>query len=301
MSKKQPLKVIAGAPDRPLVIGDIEIPCYVLQGETRVLSQRGLQYGVGLPVGGGQRGAPKIVDFLNSMQKKDIEINDLNARLMEPIEFQPPQGRTAYGYPATILADICDVALDAQRTARLSASQQRIVDRCRILHKGFSRVGIIALVDEATGYQEIRDRKALQEILDKYLLAHEAKWAKRFPDEFYQEIFRLRSWQWPGIQVNRPWIVGKFTKNIVWQRLAPGVAEELEQLNPKNEAGHRRSRHHQYLTPDIGHSALQRHLIGVMAIMRASINWEQFQRSLQRAYPKINVNIELPLSDLDEE
>ena len=29
------LKVIAGEPDRPLVIGDIQIACYVLEDETR--------------------------------------------------------------------------------------------------------------------------------------------------------------------------------------------------------------------------------------------------------------------------
>ena len=40
MSEQKPLKVIAGAPDKPLKIGDIEIDCYVLEGEKRVLSQR---------------------------------------------------------------------------------------------------------------------------------------------------------------------------------------------------------------------------------------------------------------------
>ena len=43
----KPLKVIAGAPDRPLVIGDIEIPCYVLEDKTRVLSQRGFLKAIG--------------------------------------------------------------------------------------------------------------------------------------------------------------------------------------------------------------------------------------------------------------
>jgi len=45
---KEPLKVVAGTPDRPLVIGDIEIPCYVLEGEQRVLSQRGVTAAIGL-------------------------------------------------------------------------------------------------------------------------------------------------------------------------------------------------------------------------------------------------------------
>jgi hypothetical protein len=35
-------KATHGAADHPLRIGDIEIPCYVLEDETRVLSLRGL-------------------------------------------------------------------------------------------------------------------------------------------------------------------------------------------------------------------------------------------------------------------
>ena len=72
MKKKKPLKVIAGAPDRPLVIGEIAIPCYVLEGETRVLSQRGLQSSIGLGTGGGTRqiGAPRLAEFCRLLCKK---------------------------------------------------------------------------------------------------------------------------------------------------------------------------------------------------------------------------------------
>ncbi len=161
--------------------------------------------------------------------------------------------------------------------------------------RGLAMVGIVALVDEATSYQEIRDRKALNKILDKYLLAEQAKWAKRFPDEFYREIFRLRDWQWQGMKVNRPGVVGKYTNDFVWDRLAPGVREELERLNPKTETGRRRAMHHQWLTDDVGHPALQKHISGVMALMRASAKWDHFTRMLQRAYPKINTNLELPI------
>ena len=52
MAKKRPLKVIAGAADKPLIIGDIEIPCYVLEDEIRVLSQRGVFSGVNATRGG---------------------------------------------------------------------------------------------------------------------------------------------------------------------------------------------------------------------------------------------------------
>ena len=72
MSKRRPLKIIAGAPDRPLLIADIEIPCYVLEDETRILSQRGMQLAIGMSTGGatGGTGAQRIVKFMASFEKK---------------------------------------------------------------------------------------------------------------------------------------------------------------------------------------------------------------------------------------
>lgn len=117
---KRVLKTIAGAVDHPLRIGDIEIPCYVLEDETRVLSQRGLQSGVGLGTGGSKQqiGAPRMAEFIGALDRKGIETKDLTARLSSPIEFQPPGGgRTAYGYPAEIINDICDAVLAARDAA----------------------------------------------------------------------------------------------------------------------------------------------------------------------------------------
>ena len=44
---QEPLRVIAGAADRPMTISGIEIPCYVLENEIRVLSQRGMLRAIG--------------------------------------------------------------------------------------------------------------------------------------------------------------------------------------------------------------------------------------------------------------
>ena len=80
---------------------------------------------------------------------------------------------------------MCHVFLDAQEAGVLKPNQYHIAEACRILSRGFATVGIIGLVDEATGFQEVRDRLALQEILDRFLRKEFAAWAKRFPDEFY--------------------------------------------------------------------------------------------------------------------
>ena len=157
-----------------------------------------------------------------------------------------------------------------------------------------AHIGIIALVDEATGYQEIRDRVALQAILNRFLLKEFAAWAKCFPDEFYQHIFRLRGWTWKGMKVNRPQVVVNYRKEIVWARLAPGILKELEVRNPI-EGGRRKAKHHQWLTEDLGHPALAQHLYAVIGLMRISDKWDQFKKMLDRAYPQRGDTLQLPL------
>ena len=290
MSNDKPLKVVAGTPDNPLVIGGVSIPCYVLEDGTRVLVGRGMASGLGMSSSDGER----LGRFVGSKSIKPHISKELEVAIDDPVKFSAPGGLSR-GYPATLLVDLCNAVLEARDAGTLQKQQLHIAARAEILVRGLATVGIIALVDEATGYQEIRDRAALNKILDQYLQREHAKWSKCFPDEFYRQIFRLRGWEWRGMKINRPQIVGHYTNDIVWSRLAPGVLEELKHINPRNESGNRPVKHHQWLTNDIGHPKLQDHLTGVMAIMRASLKWTDFQRMLQRSYPRIHTNFDLDL------
>ena len=285
----QPLKVIAGAPDRPLVIGDIKIDCYVLEGETRVLSQRGFLSSLGRSEGGAHNrsdGAPQLAILLRNSTLAPHVTRETLARANSPIEFTPPHGgRTAYGYPATLLTDICDVILAAREAGNLTSRQHNIAERCEKLIRGLARVGIIALVDEATGYQRIRDERALAAILEKIIARELQPWTRTFPYEFYDEIFRLKDWPGPD-GVKRPSVIGHYTNRFVYDRLSPGVLDKLKALNPVLPSGYRRNKHHQWFTPDIGHPELKEHLIGVITLMRASSNWTGFERLFERAFPK---------------
>lgn len=281
-------KATHGSSEHPLRIGDVAIPCYVLEDGTRVLSQRGLQVGIGMSVSGGSKsGEQRLAVFVDSMQEKGIAVSDLAVRIRAPIKFLLPSGGgTALGYEATILADLCDLILAGRAAGVLQAQQRHLADQCEILVRGFARMGIIALVDEATGYEEVRERHALQALLDRYLRKEFAAWAKRFPDDFYREMFRLRGWEWPTPRGARPGIVGTYTVDLVYERLAPGVLQELEARNPKDDRGRRKAKHHQLLTEEVGHPALAQHLHAVMAFMRAAKTWDQFKKMVDVAFPK---------------
>lgn len=142
-------KATHGSSDHPLRIGEIEIPCYVLEDGTRVLSQRGLQSSIGMSSGGAANvGEQRIATFLDGIEKKGVNIKDLSARIRNPIRFYPTGGgRDAYGFEATILADICDVILAARKANVLLPQQLKLAEQCEILVRGFARVGIIALID----------------------------------------------------------------------------------------------------------------------------------------------------------
>ena len=286
-------------------IANITIPCHVLEDGTRVLVQRKVVDALGMARGGSSKGGgDRLAHFVEGKGIKQFINSDLAEVIKNPKQFITPRGNRANCYEAIILADLCDAVLEANKQGKLQAQQQHIVSQCEILIRGFARIGIIALVDEATGYQEIRDRVALQEILDKYLTDEWAKWTKTFPDEYYKELFKLKNIPWPPVSVKRPQYVGHWTNDIVYSRLAPGVLTELKDKNPRQESGNRKRKFHQFFTRDFGHPILKEHLSNIIFLMKGCTTWSDFTRRLNRAKPKYGQTMEIPFpvdSDADEQ
>jgi hypothetical protein len=203
-----------------------------------------------------------------------------------PIKFTTLKGNSASGYRAEILPKVCDVFLEARAQQQLPHNQLHIAAQCEILARGLTQIGITALVDEATGYQYVRARNALEDILEKFIATEFRKWAKTFPDDFYRQMFRLRHWEFKEDTVKKTPLVGKLTLDLVYDRLAPGVRQRLEELNPKNEKGQRRHKLFQRLTEDIGDPALRAHLASVITLMKINDEWDEFMRHMNRALPR---------------
>lgn len=296
--KAQPVLAKYGAPDRPLRIGNIEIPCYVLGDGTRVLAQRGLQGGIGLSLGGGKSGARRIAELMDSLAEKGIDTRGLTARVNSPFRFVPPHGgNPADGYEATILPDICAVIIEAANKGKLGAQRQHLAERAAMLQHGFATVGILALVDEATGYQDYRQRDALAEILRRFVAKELQPWIPTFPVEFYRQIYRLNGWEFNERSNARPGVIGHWTNNIVYKRLAPGIWHELARLTPRSERGNLRHKLFQRLTDDIGHPKLREHLAAVVMLMKYSPDWQVFMDRLDKEFPQWGSNYLLPYPD----
>lgn len=285
---------ICGSEDSPLRLGDVEIPCYVLEDERRVLSQRGFTAALGK---GSKANASWLPDLALQKGIGPFIGEDLADRLRSAIRFVPPNGgRSAYGFEAEILADVCDAILAARRAGALSRNQVSLAEKCELLVRGFARVGINALVDEATGYQELRERNALAKILEKFIANELRKWVKTFPPDYYREMYRLRGLEYPPRAGNKmPQYFGTLTNSIVYDRLAPGVRAALKEKAPKDGTGRHRDKLHQYLTEDIGLPALREHLAATIATMKLSDDWERFITNLDRVKPRWGTQAKLPL------
>lgn len=293
------LNATHGSADHPLRIGDVEIPCYVLEDGRRVLSLGGMLKAMGMSIGsaGGGEG-DRLTSFASGKSISPFISNDLISRMKSPVRFRAPTGGSpATGYEATILADLCDAVLAARKAGALRHHQQHIAEQCEILVRGFARVGIIALVDEATGFQRDREKNALAKILEAFVAKELQPYMKTFPPEYYEELFRLRGLKFPPENPRfRPQYFGVLTNDIVYERLAPGLLEELKRKAAKDE---KKAHLHRRLTQEVGHPKLREHLASVVTAMKLSSDYPDFISKLNRLHPRFGDTISIDLEDGD--
>lgn len=280
--EKSPRKV---SHEGVLELGNFQIPCYVLEDGTRVLSGRGMQEALKMVDDDGRKTpGTRLSRYLAQETLKPFIYSSKGMGHYEPIICY--KGRKKInGYEATVLADICEAFLDARSAVDLSPRQRIIADQCEILVRGFARVGIVALVDEATGYQYDRERFELQKILSAYISEEILKWQLTFTDDFYIQIYRLWKIKYsPSGIKKRPGFIGKLTRKYIYNRLPRGVVEKIREKTPRTESGNWRFRWHQSLTPEIGREHLKRQIIEVTTLMKASKTKEEFEDLYNRTY-----------------
>lgn len=261
---------------------DIKIECYVMDNKERVLSLRGAAKSMGL-VGGGSLA---LVRNLNSQWISPYLSDGLRDWLEKANRNNLPQYRTKSGgkftpFGADIFVDLCKAYVDAKHNGDLKLeSQIAVSNRLYAIMTAFAKTGLSAIIDEVTGYQYDREKDELQKLLSKYVSEELLPWAKRFPDEFYKQMFRLKGWTYTG--TNRPQYVGKLTNQYIYDQLPEGVLQELKEKTPKNK------KLHQSLTESVGVPHLDKQLQKTIALMQASDTWEEFEKLFEKAMKQSN-------------
>jgi hypothetical protein len=286
-------RAICSSENTPLVIADRSLDAYVLEDGTRVLSQAGFLRALGRH----KRATYQKSDVPPMLRGAGME-QFLTPELIQqsqPIIFCTPQGLRAYGYRAELLPKVCEIYLKARDAGALSPNQKKYALQADVLIRGLATVGIIALVDEATGYQEFRAKNALAQILEKFIAKELQPWVKTFPDDYYKQIFRLRGLIYPNDTIRRPQYFGILTNNIVYERLAPGVLDELKKVTVRDDNNRPKHRYFQRLTSNIGYPKLREHLGSIVSIMKLSNQWDDFMYKIDTIHPRYNSQLPLLL------
>lgn len=281
-------------------LNNTSIDCFVLEDGTRVLSAREMQRVLNMvdeKEDGKETAGTRLSRHLDQKSLQPFIYKGREVDHFKPLECYKGTQKIN-GFEATILIDLCDAFLQARKEIALSPRQKLIADQAEILVRSFAKVGLIALIDEATGYQYDREKKELQTILKALVSDEIMEYQQQFQLSFYKEIFRL--WNIPFTPQNikrKPQFIGHLTNRFIYSNLPKGifVLDKLKQNTPKTKTGNFKYRLHQSLTEDVGREALKKVLYSVEAIASISKDKSDFERLMNEKYGQK----EIPFTDLE--
>lgn len=271
------------ATGKPIQVADILVPCHVLDDGRRVIPTHGMLDTLHMARGGSMvRGMNRLELFVSRGRINPFVSRELHERIKNPIKFRIDRN-IAYGFASDTLIDIAEAVIRADNAGTLQKQQAAIAHQCRVILASLTRIGLIALIDEATGYQTVRDSNELQAILTAYLLPEHRPWMQTIPQEFTNEIYRVYGWR-RSADNRGPRYAGKLIRQLIYERMPKPVLPALDELNPSNEKYQRKRRHHQFLTDQQGLDHFRTLTITVMTLLRISKNKNEFKRHVQNYF-----------------
>jgi len=247
-----------------------ELPCYVLDDGRRVISRTGAASMLTNRKGGGN-----LEQYVQVQALRNYIPDDFQSRM---IDFVLPgvANKTVRGLTAEDFLTICNTFVKARDNGDLTTARQHVIaTKASMLLMACAKTGLIALIDEATGYQYDRAEDALQVKLRVFLEEEMRDWEKTFPDELWEEFGRLTRWEGP-IHL-RPKYWGKLVLDLIYEYLDPDVTEWLRKNAPSPRHG---QNYHQWLTSQYGLKQLMQHIWMVVGIAKTCWSMRELKEKL---------------------
>jgi len=257
-----------------LILGDDAASCFVLDDGRRVISRTGATDVLTAKKGGGNLESYIQVESLAAYLPPDLD--------NQWIDFDIPEvtNKRARGITAETFLDLCTAYVRARDDgAPLTPRQVEIAAKASMVLAACAKVGLIALIDEATGYQYDRAQDALQMKLRLYLEEEMRQWEKTFPDELWEQFARLTG-KTDSI-TKRPKYWGKLVMELVYGYLDADVADWLKRNAPEPRHGRN---YHQWLTSQYGLKKLMEHLWKLIGMAQACSSMHELRERMAETY-----------------
>lgn len=272
-----------------LYIGETKLHCSVLNDGRRVIKDTSLFAALDRKRKGETRieGFPPIIGS-KSLAALLMDMYPEHLSTITPFEVAQFNGKTGKWYDANTIPIICDMYMEAEKRRLITSSQQHVLDKAKILLRSLARVGITALIDEATNYQSIRGKDELQILLGEFISEELRPYSKEFRSEYFEQIFRIYGRSYDPTTSRRPKFFAWFTRTYVYDMLPPNVFEKLDEMNPliyNSDTGRadRKFRLFQHLSTD-GIQYLRSHLEGLISVMKLSSDKDDFKGKFKLVY-----------------
>lgn len=271
----------------------LEIPCYVLDTGQRVIGRTAYTEALtGIKAGGGLEkylGVSSLKRFINM----EMVLEGMVAFSLPEVEGLE---RDVKGLPADLAIEIWRGFVNAMEASllsddvRLTARQMQMAMKASALLGACAKIGLDALIDEATGAQYDRAADALRVKLKAYLEDEMRKWEKTFPDELWVEFARLTKWK--GTVTQRPKYWGRLVMELVYEYLDKDVAKWLKENAPTPRHG---QNYHQWLSGQYGLKKLVEHIWILIGVARTCESMVELRQKMAELNGKSLVQMMLPL------
>jgi hypothetical protein len=282
-----------------LNIVGLEVPCYVLDDGQKIIGRVSVtELLTGIKGGGALEkyiGVKSLEPFINK---------DLVLERFVPFRLAEVEGleRAVKGLPADLMIEVCQSFVAALQSTfdpksthpRMSDRQIQMAMNASAFLSACAKLGLEALIDEATGYQYERAEDALQVKLRAFIADELRAWEKTFPDELWAEFGRLTGWQ--GGLTSRPKWWGKLVIELIYETLDPDVANYLKNNKPPPGV-----RWHRQLTENIGVRALVSRCYEIIGMAKDCHDMRELREKVARHYGRevVQLSLSLPVMGRD--
>lgn len=271
---------------------DWDVPCFVLDNGKKVIGRTSFTETLTGIKGGGGLEKYLEVKNLNPFINMDLVLEGMVAFRLPEVDGLEKQVK---GLPSDLAIDIWRgfvAALEATMKPgsphTLTSRQTEMALKASMLLAACAKVGLEALIDEATGYQYDRAEDALQVKLRAYLSDEMRKWEKTFPDDLWVMFGKLTGWN--HSVTKRPKYWGKLVNELVYQYLDPDVFQWLKVNVPAPKHG---QNYHQWLTAQYGLKKLVEHIWKLIGVGGTCRNMSELKRKMAEMHGKIPIQLTL--------
>lgn len=229
--------------------------------------------------------------FMRTTNRKglgSVIAEDLRQKLDNPLILRTIKGDLSHTYDHTVMIDICKAIWQAAKEGKLHPSQEFLAKQAEMIIIASARLGLAALIDEATGYVKDKNKEEYRELYKEYIREQAREYEKEFPEQFYDVIYKIYNLRRNPLAKNHPQFFGGVTRKYIYAPLAysnGAILEMLDELNPVvYNRGGRKYKLHQFISI-IGLPAFRAMIWQFIGIGNASRTKESFDRAFKRAFP----------------